>query len=30
MGVKKDYVPAKQHAVLSTAEVTKMLWELKG
>jgi transcriptional regulator with XRE-family HTH domain len=27
---KKDYVPAKQHTVLSTAEVIKMLRELKG
>jgi predicted transcriptional regulator len=30
MRVKKIYIPAKQHAVLSIAEVVKMLRELKG
>jgi hypothetical protein len=27
---KNDFIPAKQHAVLTTSEVVKMLRELKG
>jgi len=27
---KNDFIPAKQHAVLTTGEVVKMLRELKG